>query len=118
MGLDIFFNKAYAAIFKSTDFAGTIACPARFRAGIFKKSMAARHRVGIGLSYRPVRLNRLAELMPWNRFMGSINVQKYGLRSERGTEEAPLFILGLLFHWFYKISPAALSLINKVFNSI
>jgi hypothetical protein len=41
------------------------------RAGIFKKSMGARHRVGIGLSYRPARLHRLAELMPWNRFLGS-----------------------------------------------
>jgi hypothetical protein len=39
-----------------------------------KKSMGARHRVGIGLSYRPARLHRLAELMPWNRFLGSINV--------------------------------------------
>ncbi len=44
------------------------------RAGIFKKSMGARHRVGIGLSYRPARLHGLAELMPWNRFLSSINV--------------------------------------------
>ncbi len=43
-------------------------------AGIFKKSMGARHRVGIGLSYRPARLHRLAKLMPLNRFQGSINV--------------------------------------------
>ncbi len=33
-----------------------------------------RNRVGIGLSYRPDRLRRLAELLPWNRFLGSINV--------------------------------------------
>jgi hypothetical protein len=33
---------------------------------IFKHSMGARNRVGIGLSYRPARLHRLAELMPWN----------------------------------------------------
>jgi hypothetical protein len=44
------------------------------KAGIFKKSMGARHRGGIGLSYRPARLHRLAELMPWNRFLGSLNV--------------------------------------------
>jgi hypothetical protein len=44
------------------------------RAGIFKQYMGARHRVGIGLSYRPARLHRLAEFIPWNRFMGSINV--------------------------------------------
>jgi hypothetical protein len=47
--------------------------------------MGARHRVGIGLSYRPARLYRLAELMPWNRFLGSINVYKYGLRFLGGT---------------------------------
>ncbi len=33
-------------------------------AGIFKQSMGARNRVGIGLSYRPVRLHSLAELVP------------------------------------------------------
>jgi hypothetical protein len=48
-------------------------------AGIFKESMEARNRGGIGLSYRPARLHRLAEFIPWNRFLGSINVQKYGL---------------------------------------
>ena len=30
--------------------------------------------LGIGLSYRPARLHRLAEFIPWNRFLGSINV--------------------------------------------
>jgi hypothetical protein len=40
----------------------------------FKKSMGARHRVRTRLSYRPARLHRLAELMPGNRFLGSINV--------------------------------------------
>ncbi len=39
-------------------------------AGIFKQSTGARNRVGIGLSYRPVRIHRLAELIPWNRFLG------------------------------------------------
>jgi hypothetical protein len=34
-------------------------------AGIFKQSIGARHRVGIGLSYWPARLLRLAELIPW-----------------------------------------------------
>jgi hypothetical protein len=31
------------------------------------------------LSYRPARLHRLAKSIPWNRFLGSINVYKYGL---------------------------------------
>ncbi len=41
------------------------------RAGILKQS---RNRVGIGLSYQPARLHRLAEFIPWIRFLGSINV--------------------------------------------
>jgi hypothetical protein len=42
----------------------------------FKESLGARKRGGIGLSYRPARLQRLAlaEFIPWNRFLGSINV--------------------------------------------
>jgi hypothetical protein len=43
-------------------------------AGIFKQSMGARNRVGIGLSYRPARLHTLAELIPWNQFRGPINI--------------------------------------------
>ncbi len=39
------------------------------RAGIFKQSMRARNRVGRGLSFRPARLRRLAELNPWNLFL-------------------------------------------------
>jgi hypothetical protein len=47
------------------------------------QSMGARNQGGIGLSYpwnkeapyRPARLHRLAEFIPWNRFLGSINVK-------------------------------------------
>jgi hypothetical protein len=46
--------------------------------------MGARNRVGIGLSCRPARLYRLAVIIPWNRFLGSINVPKYGLRQTEG----------------------------------
>ncbi len=45
-----------------------------FWAGIFKKSMGARNRGGIGLSDRPARLHRLAELIPWNQFRVPINI--------------------------------------------
>jgi hypothetical protein len=38
------------------------------------------------LSYRPSRLHRLAESIPWHRFLGSINVYKYGLRLHYGSE--------------------------------
>jgi hypothetical protein len=49
------------------------------RAGIFKKSMGARHRGGIGFSYRPARLHRLVEFIPWHQFRGPIHISKYGL---------------------------------------
>ncbi len=41
---------------------------------IFKQSMGGGNRVGIGLSYRPARLHRLAELIPLNRFLGPLKV--------------------------------------------
>jgi hypothetical protein len=34
--------------------------------------MRARHRGGIGFSYRPARLHRLAEFIPWHQFRGPI----------------------------------------------
>jgi hypothetical protein len=40
-------------------------------AGILKQSISSRNRVGIGLSYRPARLLRLAELITWNQFLAS-----------------------------------------------
>jgi hypothetical protein len=42
--------------------------------GIFKQSMGARNRLGIELSYRPARPHVLLELIPWNRFSGSLKV--------------------------------------------
>jgi hypothetical protein len=48
-------------------------------AGILEQSMGARNQVGIGLSYRPARLHRLAESIPWNRYLGSLNIYKFGL---------------------------------------
>jgi hypothetical protein len=36
---------------------------------IFKQTMEARNRVGIGLSYRPAW-----QLVPWNRFLGYLKV--------------------------------------------
>jgi hypothetical protein len=40
--------------------------------GIFKQSVGARKIVGIELSYWHAQLHRLAVLIPWNRFLGSI----------------------------------------------
>jgi hypothetical protein len=36
--------------------------------------MGTRHRGGIGFSYRPARLHRLAEFIPWHQFRGLINI--------------------------------------------
>jgi hypothetical protein len=47
---------------------------------ILEQSMGARNLVGIGLSYPPARLHRLAESIPWNRFLGSLKVKKNRLR--------------------------------------
>jgi hypothetical protein len=41
--------------------------------------MGARNRVGIRLSYRAARLHSLAELVPFNRLLGSLKVKKIGL---------------------------------------
>jgi hypothetical protein len=41
-------------------------------AGIFNQSMGASDTSRV--SYRPARLHRLAELVSWNRFLGSLKV--------------------------------------------
>ncbi len=51
---------------------------AQLWAGIFKQSMGARNWGGIGLSYRPARLHRLSEFIPWNRFLGSRTFENMG----------------------------------------
>jgi hypothetical protein len=45
-----------------------------FCPGIFKQYIGARNRVGIGLSYQPAMLHRMAELISWNRVLGSLKV--------------------------------------------
>ncbi len=48
------------------------------------------------LSYRPARLHSLAESIPRNRFLGSINVYKYGLSTITLSVPSP--------HWLFKNS--------------
>ncbi len=55
----------------------------QFRVGFFNHSMRARNRVGIGLSYRPARLHRLAEMIPWNRFLTKFGLSVKCLWRER-----------------------------------
>ncbi len=88
----------------------------------FQNTTAARNRAGIGLSYWPTRLHRLAESIPWYRSLGSIKVLKK-TASGFGTEDAPLSDYEqrtAMFSWFLimKNGSAALSLLNKVCNSI
>jgi hypothetical protein len=40
----------------------------------FEQSMGAKNRVGTGLWYRTAGLHRLAESIPWNRFLVSLKV--------------------------------------------
>ncbi len=64
------------------------------------------------LTYRPARLHRLGKLIPRNRFLGPLNVYKYGLRHERPAENLVLrFILhrshagGLCRAWHGRFKP-------------
>jgi hypothetical protein len=73
-------------------------------AGIFKQSMGARNRGGIGLSYRPARLHSLAELVPWNRFLGSLKVKKFGLWKQINVKDKSWFhsVRCSVFVWHVK----------------
>ncbi len=64
------------------------------------------------LSYWPARLHRLAESIPRNRFLGSINVYKYGLCIHRlrprnshltpalaSQDRRHLFVMGAIHQW-------------------
>jgi hypothetical protein len=74
-------------------------------AGIFKQSMGARNRVGIGLSHWPTRLHGLAELIPWNRFLGSLKVKKFGLSSFPFNCWVTTSTLASSWFYFFKILP-------------
>jgi hypothetical protein len=45
------------------------------------------------LKYRHAKLIRLAESIPWNRFLGSINVSKFGLWHQRIMIHINLFLV-------------------------
>jgi hypothetical protein len=49
------------------------------------------------LSYRPVRLHRLAESTPWDRFLVSLNVYKFGLRRRQN------YTVGTMTMFYVKI---------------
>ncbi len=67
------FLASYWTTTSLTETPASVACTL-YRAGIFKKSMGARHRGGIGFLYRPARLHRLSEFIPWNQRRGPINI--------------------------------------------
>jgi hypothetical protein len=39
-----------------------------------KLGLLSIYKFSLGLSYRPARLHRLAEFLPWNQFRGPINI--------------------------------------------
>ncbi len=48
--------------------------PSSIQCWSFKTIYGATNQVGIGLLYWPARLQRLAEFIPWNKFLGSLKV--------------------------------------------
>jgi hypothetical protein len=58
----------------------------------FLNNLWARNRVGIGLSCRPTRLHRLAEFIPWNRFLGSM------FSALKNTGTGPTDSIWIMFH--------------------
>ncbi len=69
----VLFGSALPPLPPSAKFCIGMGYTEKSRAGIFKQYMGAGNRVGIGLSYRPARPHRLAEFIPWNRFLGCRN---------------------------------------------
>ncbi len=55
-------------------------------AGILEQSTGAKNRERIGLSYRPARLHRLADSLPWNLFLVSLkfNSVRFDWKSDSG----------------------------------
>jgi hypothetical protein len=68
----------------------TFFCPAQslnvICAAILGQSMGVRNRVGIGLSYRPARLHRLAESTPWELIPGLLKSLKIRALFSRNNE--------------------------------
>jgi hypothetical protein len=59
--------------------------------GILEQSRA-KNQVEIELPYRPARLHMLVESIPWNKFLGSLQVLKYRLRNT-GRVRKDVFLL-------------------------
>jgi hypothetical protein len=74
--LNVFFNLNFLSFGHPKPVSGSRPHPDSRKAcaGIFTQSIGARNRVGIGLSYRPAWLHSLEELVPRNRFLGSLKV--------------------------------------------
>jgi len=68
-------------------------CP---RAVFLKQCMGAKNREGIGLLYRPARLNRLAESIPWNLFLGSLTLSLTALNIPPPLSSRPSYLAALL----------------------
>jgi hypothetical protein len=71
------------------------------------------------LLYRPAKLNRLAESISRNRFPGSLNVYKYGLRVTSCHTAGPPFCLNSRYHSKTQVFPCIAGNIgNKRSNTV
>ena len=72
--ITLFFDHNWVKTMVSNISKGRATYSSVYWARILEQSMGARNRVGIGLSYRPARLHRLAEFIPRSQFLGSLKV--------------------------------------------
>ncbi len=86
-------------------------CVSPVQSWIFKESMGARNRGGRWLPYRPARLHRLAEFIPWNRFRGPIRLKIRALLFD-GTEGVGGWAWSLIIRPAKKPDP-----LQKLFNT-
>jgi hypothetical protein len=54
--------------------------------------MGARHRGGLGFSYRPARLHRLVEFIPWNQFRAHKHLKVRALAGRYDNHIPPRFL--------------------------
>ncbi len=61
--------------------------------GILDNLWGPRNRLGLGLPHRPAGLQRLAESIAWNRFLGSLKVLKYRLQHRKAKQNTLVWSL-------------------------
>jgi hypothetical protein len=75
-------------------------------ARIFKQSMGARNRVGLGLSYRPAKPHRLAKLIPWIRFLRFLSLHKSSALFAHAAVSACKVVAEFIYRSCLELKPA------------